>query len=479
MESKKHGTCLIVVPHPDDELNVAGQLIPSLVKRGWSLRVLFATNGDYIARQGIVRMREALAALQVLGVGEESVVFLGYGDGWKGAAHLYNSPGTVPLESMGGRNETYGLPEHPEYRLRKSGHHSIYTRANYKKDLKEAVLEIGADVLVSVDFDLHPDHRCLSLMLEEVLGEIFREREDYRPAVLKKFAYAGVWMGPRDYFRFPARATCPPSRGSVNDPAFLLDVPSYSWEGRLRFEVPAETRAARLWKNPVYRAARAYRSQSARLRADRICNADAVYWPRRTDGLSYRAEFRASSGNPSYLNDFKLIDCPDVLRTGPGIFRDCVWTPDPGDPERAVTVSFPRPANVSRLVLYENCSPEDHILNGTVRFESGFLVRTGPLDPTGAGTKLDFDLQRGVRSLTFRITEASGRRPGLTEFEIYEDAGEPEYGRIARIYDPNARWEESRFSGAAARCMSALILNFQILVYKIKLRIKKIIRKTA
>ena len=63
MESEKHETCLIVVPHPDDELNVAGQLIPSLVKRGWKLRVLFATNGDYVARQGTVRMREALAAL--------------------------------------------------------------------------------------------------------------------------------------------------------------------------------------------------------------------------------------------------------------------------------------------------------------------------------------------------------------------------------------------------------------------------------
>lgn len=445
MKNAENRTCLVVAPHPADELFVAGKLISSLAERGWRVSVLFSTNGDHGARRGTDGMRDAIAALKILGVDGSSVFFLGYGDGWKGKTHLYNAVGTVPLESAGGRHETFGLPEHPEFRLKKSGYHSVYTRVNYKKDLKDAILQIHADVLISVDFDSNPDHRCLSLMLEEVLGEILRERKDYCPVVLKKVPDADGVSCPADDARPSVRALLADT-GAGDGGADLQGVPFYSPEGMLRFETPAETRTARFWKNPLYRAVRKYGAHGVRLHTDRIFDTDAVYWPRRTDSLSYRASFAVSSGDPSHLGDFKLVDCPDVLRHDSCVFGDCVWTPEPNDADKSVTVSFPEPVTVSCLVFYENFSSEDHILNGTVRFDNGFLVTTGPLNPFGAGTKVAFEPQKDVRSLTFRITEFSGTLPGLTELEIYEDGGEPDYGKIARLYDPASPVKRRKFS---------------------------------
>lgn len=445
MKSTENRTCLVVAPHPADELFVAGKLIPPLVKRGWKVSVLFSTNGDSGTRKGTDAMRDALSALKILGVDGASVLFLGYGDGWKGKTHLYNAVGTVPLESAGGRHETFGLPEHPEFRFQKSGYHSVYTRMNYKEDLKDAILEIRADVLISVDFDSNPDHRCLSLMLEEALGEILREHKDYRPLVLKKVPGADGLPCSADGIRRSARALLT-GTGAEDAEAGPCGVPFYSPDGMLRFETPLKTGADRFRKNPLYRAARRYGARGTRLQTDRILDTDAVYWPRRTDSLSYRASFSVSSGDPSHLGDFKLVDCPDVLRLDSCVFGDCVWTPEPNDAEKSVTVSFPEPATVSCLVFYENFSSKDHILNGTVCFDNGFVVTTGPLNPYGAGTKVDFEPQKNVRSLIFRITESSGALPGLTELEIYEDGGEPDYAKIAPLYDPELSGKNKKFS---------------------------------
>jgi LmbE family N-acetylglucosaminyl deacetylase len=89
---------LVVAPHPDDDILAAGGLIHRAVRRGSAVRVAFMTIGDgymlaaarlagvvdpgpedYVALGGH-RRDEAVAALASLGVGERSVVFLGYPD---------------------------------------------------------------------------------------------------------------------------------------------------------------------------------------------------------------------------------------------------------------------------------------------------------------------------------------------------------------------------------------------------------------
>jgi LmbE family N-acetylglucosaminyl deacetylase len=89
---------LILAPHPDDESLATGGLIQRAVKAGAKVRVLFATDGDNNpwpqrflerklqisftdrARWGRRRRREALAALELLGLPKGSARFLGLPD---------------------------------------------------------------------------------------------------------------------------------------------------------------------------------------------------------------------------------------------------------------------------------------------------------------------------------------------------------------------------------------------------------------
>ncbi len=427
---------LIIVPHPDDEINIAGQLICQLTQTNNEVHVLFTTNGDYYIYEGERRLKEAINALRVLGVDEKNIIFMGYGDDWKGKKHIYNAKDETAIESMGGRRQTYGLKTHPEYRFTKSGCHYEYTRKNYKQDMMDVILDLLADVLVVVDFDWHPDHRCTSLMFEEVMGDILKAKNDYKPVVLKKFAYGGVWNGPKDYYKIPGKATCLPSKELVNDARFETDVPAYTWADRIRFEPSAETQTLMIKKNIIYKSAKEHRTQSARFRIDRICNADIVYWLRKTNSLSYQAKIQASSGDCTFLNDFKLIDCPDVntQQKGIGIFGDCVWTPDKTDPLKTVTFFFYNPVSVSCLSFYENFSLEDHIQNGIIQFDNGFRVETGPLNHCGSETVVEFSTQYNIKSLSFQITESIGDCAGLTELEIYEKRENPDLSYIARTY---------------------------------------------
>ncbi|MDE7359324.1 MAG: PIG-L family deacetylase, partial [Lachnospiraceae bacterium] len=188
---------LLIVPHQDDELFVGGGLFRTLARCGdYEAYVVYMTNGDFFPYEAQVRLREAQRVLNGFCAVEEShIFFLGYGDGWKGGVHLYHQDGEEPLVSMAGRTETYGLEEHGDYRYTRSGRHSAYRRADWKRDLKDVIAEVQAEILLVVDFDKHADHRAASLLAEECLGEIFRENVSYRPLVLKRFGYDGVWKG--------------------------------------------------------------------------------------------------------------------------------------------------------------------------------------------------------------------------------------------------------------------------------------------
>jgi LmbE family N-acetylglucosaminyl deacetylase len=93
-----HDRLLILAPHPDDESLAAGGLIQRAAKAGAKVRVLFATDGDNNpwpqrflerklqisttdrARWGRRRRKEALTALELLGLPRGSARFLGLPD---------------------------------------------------------------------------------------------------------------------------------------------------------------------------------------------------------------------------------------------------------------------------------------------------------------------------------------------------------------------------------------------------------------
>lgn len=80
---KSSRTLIVIIPHEDDEINLAGTVIYHARKLGIRVICVFTTNGDW-KYPGLIRMKEAIQALSVLGVPERGYCISGL-SGWRGA----------------------------------------------------------------------------------------------------------------------------------------------------------------------------------------------------------------------------------------------------------------------------------------------------------------------------------------------------------------------------------------------------------
>lgn len=400
---------LLVVPHQDDELFVGGGLLKIFAdSREYEVYVVFSTNGDFFPWEGEIRLRESLRVLTGLyAIEEKNISFLGYGDSWRGDRHLYNLPDSQKAESFCGRRETYGIAGHEDYRQIKSGKHSVYSRECFKADLKELISDVMADIIIAVDYDKHPDHKALSLMTEECIGELLREYSDYRPVVLKRYAYNGVWKGKADFFELPRRRTILSS----------MEESPYLEEDKICIGMPAECSTPYLRHNFLYAAAGCYKTQEVWQKADEIINIDEVYFRRNTDNLLYDAKLKASSGKVEFIRDFKLYDCGDVLQKQ-FVLKECAWLPDRGDHERKIHIRFEHPQTIRQINIYAlgNCRQDK--LAGEFVLDNGMRYSTGSICLNGKKNKLTLDSQRNILDIDFCLTDYVGSPAGITEMEI-------------------------------------------------------------
>ncbi|MBR4151788.1 MAG: PIG-L family deacetylase [Selenomonadaceae bacterium] len=299
---------LILAPHPDDEINIAGNMILNLAAAKAEIFVAYSTDGG-LEVPAEVRAREAITALKILGVSHEKIIFMGYSDGQK-------------------------LSEH--------------TRKNFKRDLKNLLLELRANIIFCVDFDSHPDHRTLSILFEEVLGEILSERSDYRPEVYKKFAYATAFTAAPDFYATNLRATKKPKLGETDTYDFdFIDRANYVWEQRVRFPVAEICRQTILKDNPIAEAIFAHKSQRNEWNALRILNSDEIFFERRTDSLTFSAKVTATSGDASKVRDFKIIDTKNV-DAAPAQIENNLWQGE------KINFEWKEAVQVERIVIYGN-----------------------------------------------------------------------------------------------------------------------------
>lgn len=321
---------LILAPHPDDEINIAGNMILTLAAAKAEIFVAYSTNGDFeLAAE--VRAKEAVNALKILGVPRDKIIFLGYGDGHK----LTDTPTASPA----GHSETYAAEGFVDYAKKTFGRHSSYTRRNFKRDLKNLLLELRANIIFCVDLDNHADHRTLSILFEEVLGEILSERNDYRPEVYKKLAYATAFTAAPDFYSTNLRATLKPKLGETDTYDFdLIDRANYVWKNRVRF--PVLNSRTILKGNPVSEAIFAHKSQRNEWNALRIINSDEIFFERRTDSQTFRAKVTATSGDTSKVRDFKIFG------------EDNLWQPD--DSRGKIFFAWDEPTQIQRIVIYGN-----------------------------------------------------------------------------------------------------------------------------
>ena len=157
------------------------------------------------------------------------------------------------------------------------------------------------------------------------------------------------------------------------------------WEERIRFSVPDQCKTALLKKNILYKAAKKYRSQSVDLKAIQFINLDMVYWRRPTESLSYRAKIETSSGNAAYLNDFKCVDCSDIIH-GMWVYDAGIWIPEKTDAEKKIVVTLEKKARIREIHLFENPDEDCIIHRIKITFGNGCVIHTGELNHDGSRT---------------------------------------------------------------------------------------------
>ncbi len=344
---------LILAPHPDDEINVAGNMILNLTAAKAEIFVAYSTNGDFEISADI-RAQEAINSLKILGVPSEKIIFLGYGDTFngKGNPHIFSAEN--PTTSPAGHKKTYAPKNFVDYSKKTFGKHSFYTRKSFKRDLKSLILELRANIIFCVDFDSHADHRTLSVLFEEVLGEILSENSNYHPEVYKKFAYSTAFTAAPDFYATNLRATPKPKLGETDTYDFdFIDRANYVWENRVRFPVAEVCRQTILKDNPLAEAIFAHKSQKNEWNALRILNSDEVFFERRTDNQTFSAKITATSGDASKVCDFKIIDTQNVDICPPQIEND-LWQPAAYDLQKKLFFEWNEPIQVQKIVIYGN-----------------------------------------------------------------------------------------------------------------------------
>jgi LmbE family N-acetylglucosaminyl deacetylase len=196
---------LVVAPHPDDELLMAGPLVADARAKGEHVVIAVVTNGDARCKvSGYVREAETLAAMEKLGVPRADVHFLGYPDGALDAlgddalsprGHLDPSGVCVDGNTTYARNEANTRTVSEE----RYGHESPYGREALVGDLAWLIERAQPRRIVTAHpADDHPDHAATGLYLHRAL-----ERTRVEAEVLLGIVHAGPCWPTEE------RADCP------------------------------------------------------------------------------------------------------------------------------------------------------------------------------------------------------------------------------------------------------------------------------
>lgn len=414
---------MIIVPHEDDDINLMGGVIENYIKGGSEVRVVFATNGDYYGI-GELRLEEAIDVLMEMGLAEENIIFLGYGDQWQpvhlpdgsDVKHIYNSTGNFVCTSYNSKKKTYGLQNHLPY------HESEYTRENFLKDMEDVILEYRPEIIYANDYDIHIDHRAVSLLFEEAIGIILAETEGYTPVIYKGYCYETAWNAVEDFGEINLVST-------LENDVILSSM--YQWEKRIRIPVDTSAASRLMSQSSVYKALNGYMSQRASQRAGRIINGDKVFWKRRTDSILYSANITLNNSPVPQLTDFKLIDSGDISEKENIVPENGVLVLADND---VVDVVLCECSDIEEIWLYDNPNRNSNILRGSIIFDTGDSINFGALEAAGNMTKIKCNV-RNVKSFKIAIYETEGVAAGLTEIEAYQNVWEDEIDEYVKITD--------------------------------------------
>ncbi|MDD6157381.1 MAG: PIG-L family deacetylase [Lachnospiraceae bacterium] len=410
---------MVLVPHQDDELNLASDILERYLQNESEVFIVYATNGDY-NNFGTIRMMEALAVCKEIGIDQEHVIFLGYGDQWQPYTesngekirHIYHANGIVQMTSQAGYQSTYALETKAPF-----SDGVKYTRDNFFGDIKKVIMTIRPDVLYVVDFDSHPDHRAVSLLFEEAMGSIFKDDVLFRPKVFKGFCYPTAYYASDDFLEeWNLKSTV-----SLSEHGYMEENHTFFWADRIRIPVVIENVSRSLSKCKTYRLLSKYTTQPALGKAGRIINGDKVFWERNTGSIIYDAEILDGHGNITYLNDFKLQECNDIMKKNVTEY-DRFYAPlkeDLSNGKAFLKVMLPEKRKISSVWIYGFLKHSTSRIRLALKTENEKRYWVDLFPGIKFPVKITFE-QEELSEFTIEFEEWSEDAGGLLEIEAYE-----------------------------------------------------------
>jgi LmbE family N-acetylglucosaminyl deacetylase len=204
---------LVIAPHPDDEVLLAGGVLDRAVQAGQRVAVILVTNGDFTCeRDGYLREAESVAGLRLLGVPQDQLYFLGYPDG----ALSKLSP--VPLAPQEHRDPLGRcIARDGTYADRSAGHLDVHTRLRGSPaewtstaltfDLVALLKELRPrEVFLPHAIDDHPDHSMTYIYFRRALDLV----EEAPRTVHRGIVHAGPCWPSDCVTYFTPEQTMPP-----------------------------------------------------------------------------------------------------------------------------------------------------------------------------------------------------------------------------------------------------------------------------
>lgn len=407
---------LILVPHQDDETNICGGILKTLVNSKCDIYTAYSTNGDYSVPVK-VRYKEAIKAHKKLGVRNPNIILLGYSDQYSEEdSHLYMVRENKSWVSRNNKKLTFGTKKCMDFRFNVCNYHNPFNYNSFISDIIMLIEHIKPDIIFSIDFDSHPDHRALCLGLDKALGIVLKDDNNYCPIVYKTFAYPTAYFGQNDFNSINIKSTT--FRREKNS-EFLYQNPYYSFYDRVRFPVHEKSKSKCLLFNNVYKALKCHKSQVIVSKTFSIINGDQIFWQKRTDNLVLNSKIGVSSGEAKYLNDFITFDCDNIMngQNEYAHYLNFYWKPTINDKEKKIDISFNRKEKIDELCIYQPCGIPDRIKTIGIFFDDVFYCNVSIQDELKKIVKLKDPIE--IKKVSIKLLKVTGKNAGISEIEIF------------------------------------------------------------
>lgn len=251
---------LIIVPHPDDEILLAGGIIYRCVLEHKEIHVAVATNGDYLCQnhdKGSLRLSESLDALGFLGVPPDHTYLLGYPDtGMESEVsflttlmnasdpdHVYPSPASAVTYGITGGKE--------DYHMERTGIHALYNARSFLEDVTTLIRSLCPQLIITTSrWDVHGDHSALLHFVRLAIKDVTASNFHYRPVLWEGIVHSpagdDVWPIPEG------------SDNMFTMPPNLEEMTDLKWNSRISIPLPESAIGGSMESNKKYQALKRY-----------------------------------------------------------------------------------------------------------------------------------------------------------------------------------------------------------------------------